>query len=100
LAQVLEAFQVFGLTGTLGVRYKDNPIDTAKNELTRTVVVNLTRNGIKLEAGLKTLDVAQVQRQKVKEQGSITFCSKRDHVRSLVLGHFLMDNLKICGFTT
>ena len=100
LAQILETFQIFGLTGTLGIRHKDNAIDTTKHELTGAVVINLSGNGIKLESGLKTLNVTQVQGQEVKKQGSITFCSERHHVGTLVLGHFLMNHLKIRGFTT
>ena len=100
LAQVLQTFQVFGLTGSLGIRHKDNAIYTTKHKLTGTVIIDLTGNRIKLESSFEPLDIPQVQRQKVKKERTVTFSSKGHHVGALVLRHLLVDHLQIGGLST
>ena len=94
------AFQVFGLAGALRVGHKDNTVYTAEHKLTRTVVIDLTGNRIKLETSLETLDIAKIERKEVEKQSTVAFGSKRHHVRALVLGHLLVDYLQVRGLTT
>ena len=98
--ELMEGWKERLLAGTLGVCHKHNAINTAKHQLTGAVVINLTGNGIKLETGLETLDIAKIQRKEVKEQGTVAFGSQGHHVRALVLGHFLVNHLEVRGLAT
>src|SRR5690606_10493516 len=72
--KVAQRFQIFIHTLNLGIRNEDDSIKSFKDELARSIVNNLAWDGIEMEAGFKTADITDVQRQKIEKQSSLDIC--------------------------
>ncbi len=81
----------------LRVGHENDAIHPAQDQLAAGVVEYLSRNGIEVNAGLETTDRAQIQGQKVEEQGTFRLRRQRDHLALLLFGCLLKNILKIGG---
>src|SRR5581483_4358787 len=64
------------------------------------VVKDLSRNGIQVEPGLKPPDSPKIERQEVKEEGTVGFRSQRDHLALRLVGRLVIHDLQIGGLST
>jgi hypothetical protein len=94
-AQVLDRLHVGFHALDLAVADEDHPVDTLEDELARGVVEDLARDGVEVEAGLESADLAEAQRQEVEEEGPLGLGGERDHLPLRVLIGIRIDILQI-----
>jgi hypothetical protein len=82
----------------LRIPYKHDAIDAAQNELTGSVVNDLTGDGVELKFGDKAFNNQSVEWEKVEEEGTIGSSSERDEVATILRVNALMDIAEVGGF--
>src|SRR5262249_61768347 len=93
--KVFLRFEIGIETLFLGVSHEDDPIGAFQNELAASFVKDLARNGIEMKAGLEAADRAEVQGQKVKEEGASGLRGQRDNSSFLARPRVGVDALQI-----
>src|ERR1700693_750707 len=93
--QFVESFDVGIHALFLRVGDENDAIDAAQDQLAAGVIENLAGNRIEVNASLEAANRAQVERQKIEEQGPFRLRRQRDHLSLLLFGGFLVDELEI-----
>src|SRR5262249_48966201 len=70
-------------------------IHAAQNQFPAGVIKHLAWNRVQVDASLEAAHGAQIQRQEIEEQGSLSLGSERDHLALLSFGGLLENTLQI-----
>ena len=97
LAQVVERFEVRVEPLLLRIGDEDHAVGAFQNEAAAGLVEHLSRNGIQVEARLKSAHGAQIEREKIEEKGAIGLGGERNHLALLAGARMLVDPLQIGG---
>ena len=65
--------------------------ESTTKTIPRRVVVDLARHGIQVEAGFKTVNRTQFQREEIEEKGPVGVRGQRDHLPLDIVRKFFVD---------
>ena len=95
LVQVPQTLDVVIQLFALRVRHENNAVRAAQHQLARRGVVHLAGNRVELKARCESGDRAEIERQKIEEQGAIGLGGERDHRALALIRHERVDVLQV-----
>src|SRR5690606_37377551 len=93
--EVLHRFDVGLEAGGLAIGYEHDAVDVLKDDAARGVVVDLTRNGVELEAKIEIADTAGRDRQEIEEKRALLIGRERHHAAAAARVDAGVDVLEI-----
>jgi len=98
--QLIERPDVFFSHLFLGIGDENKAINTFQDKFSGGIIFDLAWYGIKLNFQFISLDLSHVEREEIKEQGTVSMGFQADHLRLDLFGKFSVDIFKIGGFAS
>src|SRR5205823_5640175 len=99
LVQVFQGFNVGVQALFLRISHKDHAVHAAQDQFSAGIVKYLAGDGIKMKAGAKTPDCAEIEGKKVKKKRAVRFRGQGDHLALLLVDRLIENVLQVRGLT-